>query len=398
MAERIHEAIGRTPFPPAAVPSVPESFEPYDPGWPELLLSASCGFTDDVVADYLRRLGQYDLLTAEQEIELAQEIEAGLLAEHLLADGTSPPRQDTTELRTIVLLGKRAVDSLLHANLRLVVSIAKHYTHRGLDLLDLIQEGNLGLHRAICRFDFTKGFRFSTYASWCIRHAIIRALADQARLIRLPVDVVERVQKVRSAQRTAAMTGTLCSHEDLGQLTNNSVKNVEYLLALDKPIYSLDWQVPDGSGGTEALAEQLLDPSDPDAADLLFHQQMKAQVHAVLGTLEAREARVIAMRFGVTGGAGKSLDAVAKAFGMTRDRVRQIEVTAMEKLKHPSRSNALRQYQFDCEIPSGRETESEFAPPAPDVRPAAPATPATPSTPPRPGPASRIPSAPSSPG
>jgi DNA-directed RNA polymerase sigma subunit (sigma70/sigma32) len=172
------------------------------------------------------------------------------------------------------------------------------------------------------------------------------------------------------------MTGTLCSKEALGQLTNNSIENVEYLLTLDKPIYSLDWQVPDGRGGTEALAEQLLVPSDPDAADLVFHQQMRAQVQAVLGTLEAREARVIAMRFGVTGGAGKSLDAVAKALGMSRDHLRQIEVTAMVKLRHPSRSNALRQYQFDCEIPSGGEEASESAPE--DLSPAAPATPATP--------------------
>ena len=156
---------------------------------------ASDGSTDDAVADYLRRLSQYDVLTAEQEVELAQEIEAGLFAEQLLADGTSRPGQDVAELRTIVLLGKRAADALLHANLRLVVSIAKHYTHRGLDFQDLIQEGNLGLHRAIRKFDFTKGFRFSTHATLFIRGGILRALADQARLIRLPVNVVDQLQK-----------------------------------------------------------------------------------------------------------------------------------------------------------------------------------------------------------
>ena len=143
------------------------------------------------------------------------------------------------------------------------------------------------------------------------------------------------------------MTGTVCSSEELGRLTDNSIEKVEYLLTLDKPVYSLDSEVPDGRGGTQALAEQLLDPADPDAADLLFHQQLNARLHAVLDTLEDREARVIAMRFGMTGGAGNTLDAVAKAFGMTRDRVRQIEVTAMEKLKHPSRSNALRQFHLD---------------------------------------------------
>ena len=384
MADPIHEASDRTPSPPAAVASLPESFEPHDPRWPELL-SAGGGFTDDAVADYLRRLSHYDLLTAEQEVELAQEIEAGLFAEQLLADGTSRPGQDVAELRTIVLLGKRAADALLHANLRLVVSIAKHYTHRGLDFQDLIQEGNLGLHRAIRKFDFTKGFRFSTHATLFIRGGILRALADQARLIRLPVNVVDQLQKLRSAQRTAAMAGTVCSPEDLSRLTDISIGKVECLLTLDQPVYSLDSQVPDGRGGTEALAEQLLDSSDPDAADLLFHQQMKAQLHAVLDTLEAREARVIAMRFGMTGGEAKSLDAVAKAYGMTRERIRQIELAAMEKLKDPSRSNVLRQYQFDCEGPSSGETASESAPAA--LRPAAPATAATPRTPPHPAPA-----------
>ncbi len=367
------------------VASVPESFEPNDPGRPELL-AAGDGFTDDAVADYLRRLSQYDVLTAEQEVELAQEIEAGLFAEQLLADGTSRPGQDVAELRTIVLLGKRAADALLHANLRLVVSIAKHYTHRGLDFQDLIQEGNLGLHRAIRKFDFTKGFRFSTHATLFIRGGILRALADQARLIRLPVNVVDQLQKLRSAQRTAAMAGTFCSPEDLSRLTGISIGKVECLLTLDQPVYSLDSQVPDGRGGTEALAEQLLDHSDLDAADLLFHQQMKAQVHAVLDTLEAREARVIAMRFGMTGGEAKTLDAVAKAYGMTRERIRQIELAAMEKLKDPSRSNVLRQYQFDCESPSSGETASESAP-AVALRPAAPATPATPRTPRHPAPA-----------
>lgn len=327
------------------------------------LIHASGGVTDDAVADYLRRLSKYDLLTAGQEVELGQQIEAGLFAEQLLADGTSRPGQDIRELRTIVVLGKRAADELLRANLRLVVSIAKHYTHRGLDFLDLIQEGNLGLHQAVCKFDFAKDFRFSTYATWCIRSAITRALADQARLIRLPAHVVEQLQKVLSAQRAAAMTGTVCSREDLGRLTNNPPGKVECLLTLDKPIYSLDAQVPDGRGGTEALAEQLRDCFDPDASDAPFHQQMQAQVHAVLDTLEEREARVIAMRFGMTGGGGRTLDAVSKSLGMTRERIRQIEVAAMEKLKDPSRSDVLRQFHFDDD--SSCASLRRTGPPAP---------------------------------
>src|SRR4051794_1452393 len=193
MADQIHEALGRTPSPPAADAPLPALSEPDDPGWPESL-AASDFFTDDAVADYVHRLSRYALLTAEQELELAQDIEAGLFAEHLLADGKPRPGQDLTELRTIVLLGQRAVEALLHANLRLVVSIAKHYTHQGLDFPDLIQEGNVGLHKAVCKFDFTKGCRFSTYATWCIRQTITRAVADQARLIRLPVDVVNQMQ------------------------------------------------------------------------------------------------------------------------------------------------------------------------------------------------------------
>lgn len=376
MADLIREAMTTTPSSPQTAASVPEPFEPHDPRG---LLAASRGFTDDAVADYLRRLSQYDLLTAEQEVEMAQEIEAGLFAEQLLADGASRSHQDVAELRTIVLLGKRAVDALLQANLRLVVSIAKHYTHRGLEFSDLIQEGNLGLHRAICKFDFTKGFRFSTHATLFIRSDILRALANKARLIRLPVNVVDQLQKVQSAQRTAAMTGTVCSTEDLSQLTDNSVGKIECLLTLDKPVFSLDSEVSDGRGGTEALAEQLLDSSDVDATDALFHQQMKAQVCAALDTLEVWEAAIIAMRFGITGGEAKTLDAVAKTYGVTRERIRRIEVAAMEKLKDPSRSNALREYLFDCESPTGREAATESAPAARGPTPtAAPATPATP--------------------
>ncbi|MET4135352.1 sigma-70 family RNA polymerase sigma factor [Pseudarthrobacter sp. PvP090] len=300
----------------------------------------------DKIADYLHRLRQYDLLTAEQEVELAREIEAGLFAEHLLADGTSRTGQDTRDLQTIVLLGKRAAEALFHANLRLVVSIAKHYTHRGLDFEDLIQEGNLGLLKAVRKNDFTRGFRFSTYATWFIRQSITLALANQGRLIRLPLNVVEQLQNVRSVQWRAAMTGSVCSSEELGELTDNSLAKIEYLLTLDKPVYSLDSEVPDGRGGTETRAEQLVDPSAYEAAEIVFHQQLKAQVHAALGTLEEPDAGIISMRFGITGGAGNTLDAVATAFGITRDRVRQIEVAALKKLKHPSRSDLLRPYHL----------------------------------------------------
>ncbi len=299
---------------------------------------------DDGVADYLRRLSRYSLLTAEQEVDLAQEIEAGLFAEHLLAGGTPGPGRDPEELRAIALLGRRAFDTLFHANLRLVVSIAKHYTRRGLDLEDLIQEGNLGLLRAVRRFDFTPGFRFSTHATWCIRGAITRAVADQGRLIRLPGHVVDELQKVRSAQRSAAMTGAVCRPGDLSRVTDNSIGKIECLLAVDQTVESLDAEVPDGRGGTQALAEQLLDSSEPGPGTGLFHQQLKSQVQAVLGTLEEPEARIIAMRFGLTGCGPQSLHALATSHGTTRERIRQIEAAAMEKLKDPTRSGLLRDY------------------------------------------------------
>ncbi|CAI3793779.1 sigma-70 family RNA polymerase sigma factor [Pseudarthrobacter sp. MM222] len=343
MADPIREAIDSKASLPAAAAPIPESSEPDDAEWREQRAGTE-GFTDNALADYLRLLRQFDLLTAEQEVELAQEIEAGLFAEQLLGKEISRPERDRGELRTIVLLGQRAADVLLTANLRLVVSIAKHYTHGGLELLDLIQEGNLGLHEAVYKFDFAKGFRFSTYATFCIRRAITRALANQARLIRLPVNVIEQLQKVRSAQRTAEIAGPVCSIEDLSQLTGYSVDKINYLLTLDKPTYSLSFLVPDGRGGSEALAEQLLDPFEFDATDPLFHRQLKERVHAVLDSLEELEAGVIAMRFGMTGGKENTLEAVGKACGMPRERVRQIEAAALKKLRHPSCSHVLRQY------------------------------------------------------
>ena len=402
MADPISEGLGRAPSHAAAAASVPEVSELNDPCWPESP-EARSGFTDNALADYRRRLNQFDLLTAEQEVELAQDIEAGLFAAQLLAAGTARPGQDPGELRTIVRLGKRAADDLLLANLRLVVSIAKHYTHRGLDLADLIQEGNLGLHQAVRTFDFSRGFRFSTHSTWHIRSAITLALARQGRLIRLPAVVVAQLREIRSAQRTASMTWTVCSTGDLSRLTGSSIGKVECLLALAEPVLSLESWGPDGRGGAEALAEQLWDPYCGDAADAVFHQQLRAQVRAVLGTLWELEAEIIVMRFGLMGGEGKSLDAVAKAFGLPRDRIRHIEMAALQKLRDPSRSTVLRQYHFDCEGPPadlseaaffGREPPPESAPAAlspaapATVSPAAPATAGTPQTPLRRVPAS----------
>ena len=323
----------------------PTSFDLDDQDWPEEL-SGLEGFSDDAVSDYLRRAGRAELLTAEQEVELAQEIEAGLFASHLLGDGTPRGRKESRELRTIALLGERAADALLEANLRLVVSIAKRYVNHGLDFLDLIQEGNIGLHRAVCKFDYTMGNKFSTYATWWIRQAVTRALADQGRMIRLPVHMVEQIQKVLAAHRGAEMEGSGISHEEIGRRTGHSPEKVQYLLNLDKPVRSLDFLVPDGRGGVEPLGEQLVDPVDMDVFERISGEQLTAQIHAILDGFAEREAAVIAMRFGLTDGESKTLEEIGKVYGVTRERIRQIERKTMDRLKDESVSGVLKTFYF----------------------------------------------------
>lgn len=325
--------------------SAPTSFDLDDSGCLEELQGLE-GFSDDGVSDYLQRAGRADLLTAEQEVELAKDIEAGLYAAHLLAEGPARGRRETRELRMIAQMGQRAADALLEANLRLVVSIAKKCVYQGMDLLDLIQEGNIGLHRAVCKFDYTLGYKFSTYATWWIRQAVTRALADQGRTIRLPVHMVEQIHKLQAFQREAAQKGLEYSLEELGKLTDQAAAKVERLLTLDKPVRSLDAFVRDGKGGLEPLADQLLDPSHVDVVDQIAKEQLTAQVHAVLDTLTEREAGVIAMRFGLDDGEEKTLDAIGKVYGVTRERIRQIESKTMALLREPERCQVLREWNF----------------------------------------------------
>lgn len=338
-------ALGPVVEPSVEEASAPMSFDLGDSGWLEELQGLE-GFSDDGVSDYLQRAGRADLLSAEQEVELAKDIEAGLYAAHRLANGTPLGRKESRELRAIALLGERASDALLEANLRLVISIAKKYVYHGMDLLDLIQEGNIGLHRAVCKFDHTLGNKFSTYATWWIRQAVTRALADQARVIRLPVHVVEQINKVKTIQRDAFRKGLEYGLEELGKLTDQSAEKVELLLSLDQPVRSLDYLVPDGRGGLEPLADQLLDPWHVDVLEQIAKEQLKEQVHAVLDTLTEREAGVIAMRFGLDDGEEKTLDAIGRAYGVTRERIRQIESKTMALLREPERSKSLREYNY----------------------------------------------------
>ena len=322
--------------------TAPSSFEWQDDEEWEEQLAGFEGLTDDAVGDYLRRIGRYELLTAEQEVELAQDIEAGLFAEHLLAEGRERPRRETRELTLIAHRGRKARNALLNSNLRLVVSLAKRYINRGLDFLDVIQEGNLGLHRAVQKFDYMQGNKFSTYATWWIRQAITRGLADQSRLIRFPVHLVEQINVIRRQQRSIEATRSeLATIEEIATASDSTPQKVGELLKLDRPLLSLDLQVPDGRGSTEALTEQLYDPSELSPIEEVSISLLQRHLHVLLGSLTEREAGVIAMRFGLADGQQRTLDAIGEVYGVTRERIRQIEKQTLDKLRSPEIMESL---------------------------------------------------------
>ncbi|WP_136610155.1 RNA polymerase sigma factor [Sinomonas albida] len=304
----------------------------------------SAGATADPVKDYLKQIGKVALLNAEQEVDLALRIEAGLFAKHKLDEAESSyDAQYRHDLERIVHDGERAKNHLLEANLRLVVSLAKRYTGRGMLFLDLIQEGNLGLIRAVEKFDYTKGFKFSTYATWWIRQAITRAMADQARTIRIPVHMVEVINKLARVQRQMLQDlGREPTPEELAKELDMTPEKVVEVQKYGREPISL--HTPLGEDGDSEFGDLIEDSEAVVPADAVSFTLLQEQLHSVLDTLSEREAGVVAMRFGLTDGQPKTLDEIGKVYGVTRERIRQIESKTMSKLRHPSRSQVLRDY------------------------------------------------------
>ena len=302
------------------------------------------GATADPVKDYLKQIGKVALLNAEQEVDLALRIEAGLFAtDKLEKDDGSMDQRLRWDYEQIIHDGKIAKNHLLEANLRLVVSLAKRYTGRGMLFLDLIQEGNLGLIRAVEKFDYTKGFKFSTYATWWIRQAITRAMADQARTIRIPVHMVEVINKLARVQRQMLQDlGREPTPEELAKELDMTPEKVVEVQKYGREPISL--HTPLGEDGDSEFGDLIEDSEAVVPADAVSFTLLQEQLHSVLDTLSEREAGVVAMRFGLTDGQPKTLDEIGKVYGVTRERIRQIESKTMSKLRHPSRSQVLRDY------------------------------------------------------
>ncbi|WP_423917224.1 RNA polymerase sigma factor [Frigoribacterium sp. 2-23] len=301
------------------------------------------GATADPVKDYLKQIGKVALLNAAEEVELAMRIEAGLFAEDKLANSTGLSKELERELRWVARDGQRAKSHLLGANLRLVVSLAKRYTGRGMQFLDLIQEGNLGLIRAVEKFDYTKGFKFSTYATWWIRQAITRAMADQARTIRIPVHMVEVINKLARVQRQMLQDlGREPTPEELSRELDMTPEKVVEVQKYGREPISL--HTPLGEDGDSEFGDLIEDTEAVVPADAVGFTMLQKQLESLLDSLSEREAGVIRMRFGLGDGMPKTLDQIGDTFGVTRERIRQIESKTMAKLRHPSRSQSLRDY------------------------------------------------------
>ncbi|MFG2089564.1 MULTISPECIES: RNA polymerase sigma factor [unclassified Spirillospora] len=296
----------------------------------------------DSVHTYLKAIGRRQLLTAEQEVDLAKRIEAGLYAEHKLETENLGPRR-RADLEWVAADGRRAKAHMLEANLRLVVSVAKKYSDRGLSLLDVVQEGNLGLIRAVEKFDYSKGYKFSTYAMWWIRQAIQRGFADSARTIRLPVHVLEMLSKLSRVERDMHQRlGREPTPEELAVELDKSPEQIRELLRTSRQPISLDSTI--GEDGETRIGDLIEDTDSPEASELVDRQLMADQLRRTLDILSPREAKIMAMRFGLYDGTPRTLDEIGKALGLTRERIRQLEKESLSKLRHPSNARPLLDY------------------------------------------------------
>ena len=297
----------------------------------------------DSVHTYLKSIGRTSLLTAEQEVNLAKRIEAGLFAEHKLATEPDLDAGYRRDLEDVAADGRRAKAHMLEANLRLVVSVAKKYSDRGLSLLDVVQEGNLGLIRAVEKFDYTKGYKFSTYAMWWIRQAIQRGFADSARTIRLPVHVLEMLSKLSRVERDMHQRlGREPTPEELAVELDRTPDQIEELLRTSRQPISLDSTI--GEDGETSIGDLIEDVDAPEASELVDRQLMADQLRHALDGLTQREATIMAMRFGLYDGNPHTLDEIGRALGLTRERIRQLEKQSLSKLRHPSRAQPLLDY------------------------------------------------------
>ncbi len=305
---------------------------------------AAAGATADPVKDYLKQIGKVALLNAGQEVALAKRIEAGLFADHKLAEGSGVLRVgQSIDLEQVAEDGRRAKNHLVEANLRLVVSLARRYTGRGMLFLDLIQEGNLGLIRGVEKFDYTRGYKFSTYATWWIRQAITRAMADQARTIRLPVHMGEALSTLARMQRQMLQDlGREPTPQELAAELDMTPEKLSEMQNYGREPISLN--NPLGEDGDSEFGDLIEDSEAVEPGEAVSFTLLQEQLHSVLGTLSEREAGVVSLRFGLADGQPKTLDEIGTVYGVTRERIRQIESKAMYKLRHPSRSNLLRDF------------------------------------------------------
>ncbi|HTZ92440.1 MAG TPA: RNA polymerase sigma factor [Streptosporangiaceae bacterium] len=310
---------------------------------PETDLDDQTSVMGDSVHTYLKSIGRRQLLTAEEEVDLAKRIEAGLYAEHKLETEHRLSKQLRADLEAVADDGRRAKAHMLEANLRLVVSVAKKYSDRGLSLLDVVQEGNLGLIRAVEKFDYTKGYKFSTYAMWWIRQAIQRGFADSARTIRLPVHVLEMLSKLSRVERDMHQRlGREPTPEELAVELDRTPDQIEELLRTSRQPISLDSTI--GEDGETSIGDLIEDVDAPEAGELVDRQIMADQLRHALDALTPREATIMSMRFGLYDGNPHTLDEIGKALGLTRERIRQLEKQSLSKLRHPSRAQPLLDY------------------------------------------------------